>query len=83
MLVLLVAVGQMAQTILFQLLPIWRAISTFVKGRCRRNGRLSADLRCLTAVLWPDFDRVGRRPVILVGMSIFMLASWSRSRPPV
>jgi DHA1 family 2-module integral membrane pump EmrD-like MFS transporter len=75
MLVLLVAVGQMAQTI--------------YSGHRRHGGRAERPRRAVQSVMaaylltygisqlfyGPLSDRVGRRPVILVGMSIFMLAT--------
>ncbi|AYY08262.1 multidrug transporter EmrD [Enterobacter roggenkampii] len=76
MLVLLVAVGQMAQTIYIP------AIADMAKELNVREGAVQ---RVMAAYLLtygvsqlfygPLSDRVGRRPVILVGMSIFMVAT--------
>ncbi len=78
MLVLLVAVGQMAQTIIFPPSPIWHR-----KRYKRREGAVQGVMAAYLdyhgvsrAVLRPAFRRPGlNRPVILVGMSIFMVAT--------
>ncbi len=49
-----VAVGQMAQTIYIPAIADMARDLNVREGRCRAYGRLSADLRCLAAVLWPD-----------------------------
>ncbi len=72
MLVLLVAVGQMAQTIYIPAIADMAKESERPRGRStKRDGSLSADLWRFTAGLWPLSDRVGRRPVILVGHEHF------------
>ncbi|WP_434637900.1 multidrug efflux MFS transporter EmrD [Klebsiella sp. I138] len=76
MLVLLVAVGQMAQTIYIP------AIADMAISLNAREGAVQSVMAAYlltygTSQLFygPISDRVGRRPVILIGMSIFMLAT--------
>ena len=76
MLVLLVAVGQMAQTIYIP------AIADMAKDLSVREGAVQSVMAAYLLTYGvsqlfygPLSDRVGRRPVILVGMSIFMLAT--------
>ncbi len=76
MLVLLVAVGQMAQTIYIP------AIADMAKDFHVRDGAVQSVMAAYLLtyglsqlVYGPLSDRVGRRPVILVGMSIFMVAT--------
>jgi DHA1 family 2-module integral membrane pump EmrD-like MFS transporter len=75
MLVLLVAVGQMAQTIYIP------AIADMAKELNVREGAVQSMAAYLLTYgvsqlfYGPLSDRVGRRPVILVGMSIFMVAT--------
>ena len=76
MLVLLVAVGQMAQTIYIP------AIADMAKDLSVREGAVQSVMAAYLLtygvsqlVYGPLSDRVGRRPVILVGMSIFMVAT--------
>ena len=78
MLVLLVAVGQMAQTIYIP------AIADMARDLNVREGAVQSVMGAYLLTYGvsqlfygPISDRVGRRPVILVGMSIFMLARWS------
>ncbi|WP_313436057.1 multidrug efflux MFS transporter EmrD [Atlantibacter hermannii] len=76
MLIMLIAVGQMAQTIY---------IPAIADMACELQVREGAVQSVMAAYLMtygvsqlvygPISDRVGRRPVILVGMSIFMLAT--------
>lgn len=76
MLVLLVAVGQMAQTIYIP------AIADMARDLSVREGAVQSVMAAYLLtygvsqlVYGPLSDRVGRRPVILVGMSIFMVAT--------
>ena len=76
MLVLLVAVGQMAQTIYIP------AIADMARELNVREGAVQSVMAAYLLTYGvsqlfygPLSDRVGRRPVILVGMSIFMLAT--------
>jgi DHA1 family 2-module integral membrane pump EmrD-like MFS transporter len=76
MLVLLVAVGQMAQTIYIP------AIADMAVALNVREGAVQSVMAAYLLTYGvsqlfygPLSDRVGRRPVILVGMSIFMLAT--------
>ena len=76
MLVLLVAVGQMAQTIYIP------AIADMARELQVREGAVQSVMAAYLMtygvsqlIYGPISDRVGRRPVILVGMSIFMLAT--------
>ena len=76
MLVLLVAVGQMAQTIYIP------AIADMAKELNVREGAVQSVMAAYLLTYGvsqlfygPLSDRVGRRPVILVGMSIFMVAT--------
>ncbi|BBU79633.1 hypothetical protein EIMP300_10330 [Escherichia coli] len=76
MLVLLVAVGQMAQTIYIP------AIADMARDLNVREGAVQSVMGAYLLTYGvsqlfygPISDRVGRRPVILVGMSIFMLAT--------
>lgn len=76
MLVLLVAVGQMAQTIYIP------AIADMAVALNVREGAVQSVMAAylltygISQLFYgPLSDRVGRRPVILVGMSIFMLAT--------
>ena len=76
MLVLLVAVGQMAQTIYIP------AIAVMAKELNVREGAVQSVMAAYLLTYGvsqlfygPLSDRVGRRPVILVGMSIFMVAT--------
>jgi Arabinose efflux permease len=76
MLVLLVAVGQMAQTIYIP------AIADMARDLNVREGAVQSVMAAYLLTYGvsqlfygPLSDRVGRRPVILVGMSIFMLAT--------
>ncbi|MGY5954703.1 multidrug efflux MFS transporter EmrD [Kosakonia sp. BK9b] len=76
MLVLLVAVGQMAQTIYIP------AIADMARDLNVREGAVQSVMAAYLLTYGvsqlfygPLADRVGRRPVILVGMSIFMLAT--------
>ena len=76
MLVLLVAVGQMAQTIYIP------AIADMARELNVREGAVQSVMAAylltygLSQLFYgPLSDRVGRRPVILTGMSIFMLAT--------
>lgn len=76
MLVLLVAVGQMAQTIYIP------AIADMARDLNVREGAVQSVMGTYLLTYGvsqlfygPISDRVGRRPVILVGMSIFMLAT--------
>lgn len=76
MLVLLVAVGQMAQTIYIP------AIADMAHELNVREGAVQSVMAAylltygLSQLFYgPLSDRVGRRPVILAGMSIFMLAT--------
>ena len=76
MLVLLVAVGQMAQTIYIP------AIAQMANDLNVREGAVQSVMAAYLLTYGvsqlfygPLSDRVGRRPVILVGMSIFMLAT--------
>ncbi len=55
MLVLLVAVGQMAQTIYIPAIADMARDLNVREGAVQSVMALLADLRCLTAVLWPDF----------------------------
>lgn len=84
MLVLLVAVGQMAQTIYIP------AIADMARDLNVREGAVQSVMGAYLLTYGvsqlfygPISDRVGRRPVILVGMSILCWQRWSRSRPPV
>ncbi len=76
MLVLLVAVGQMAQTIYIP------AIADMAVALNVREGRYSVMAAYLLTYgisqlfYGPLSDRVGRRPVILVGMSILCWRRW-------
>lgn len=76
MLVLLVAVGQMAQTIYIP------AIADMAREFNVREGAVQSVMAAYLLTYGvsqlfygPISDRVGRRPVILVGMTIFMLAT--------
>ena len=76
MLVLLVAVGQMAQTIYIP------AIADMAISLNAREGAVQSVMAAYLLTYGvsqlfygPLSDRVGRRPVILIGMSIFMLAT--------
>ncbi|MGU3525255.1 multidrug efflux MFS transporter EmrD [Enterobacteriaceae bacterium C23F] len=76
MLVLLVAVGQMAQTIYIP------AIADMARELNVREGAVQSVMAAYLLtygisqlIYGPLSDRVGRRPVILVGMTIFMLAT--------
>ena len=76
MLVLLVAVGQMAQTIYIP------AIADMARELNVREGAVQSVMAAYLLTYGvsqlfygPLSDRVGRRPVILVGMTIFMLAT--------
>ncbi|HID4044341.1 TPA: multidrug efflux MFS transporter EmrD [Pluralibacter gergoviae] len=76
MLILLVAVGQMAQTIYIP------AIANMAEALHVREGAVQSVMAAylltygISQLFYgPLSDRVGRRPVILVGMSIFMLAT--------
>lgn len=76
MLILLVAVGQMAQTIYIP------AIANMAQSLNVREGAVQSVMAAylltygISQLFYgPLSDRVGRRPVILVGMSIFMLAT--------
>lgn len=76
MLVLLVVVGQMAQTIYIP------AIADMARDLNVREGAVQSVMGAYLLTYGvsqlfygPISDRVGRRPVILVGMSIFMLAT--------
>ena len=76
MLVLLVAVGQMAQTIYIP------AIAQMASDLNVREGAVQSVMAAYLLTYGvsqlfygPLSDRVGRRPVILAGMSIFMLAT--------
>ena len=76
MLILLVAVGQMAQTIYIP------AIANMAHSLSVREGAVQSVMAAylltygISQLFYgPLSDRVGRRPVILVGMSIFMLAT--------
>ena len=76
MLVLLVAVGQMAQTIYIP------AIADMAVALNVREGAVQSVMAAylltygISQLFYgPLSDRIGRRPVILVGMSIFMLAT--------
>ena len=81
MLVLLVAVGQMAQTIYIP------AIADMARDLNVREGAVQSVMGAYLLTYGvsqlfygPISDRVGRRPVILVGMSILCWQRWSRSR---
>ena len=76
MLVLLVAVGQMAQTIYIP------AIANMARDLNVREGAVQSVMAAYLLTYGvsqlfygPLSDRIGRRPVILAGMSIFMLAT--------
>lgn len=76
MLVLLVAVGQMAQTIYIP------AIADMAISLNAREGAVQSVMAAYLLTYGvsqlfygPLSDRIGRRPVILIGMSIFMLAT--------
>ncbi|EDU9872021.1 multidrug efflux MFS transporter EmrD, partial [Salmonella enterica] len=76
MLVLLVAVGQMAQTIYIP------AIADMAQALNVREGAVQSVMAAYLLTYGvsqlfygPLSDRIGRRPVILVGMSIFMVAT--------
>ena len=76
MLVLLVAVGQMAQTIYIP------AIANMAHDLSVREGAVQSVMAAYLLTYGvsqlfygPLSDRIGRRPVILAGMSIFMLAT--------
>jgi len=76
MLIMLIAVGQMAQTIYIP------AIADMARELQVREGALQSVMAAYLMtygvsqlIYGPISDRVGRRPVILVGMSIFMLAT--------
>ena len=76
MLIMLIAVGQMAQTIYIP------AIADMAHELQVREGAVQSVMAAYLMtygvsqlVYGPISDRVGRRPVILVGMSIFMLAT--------
>ncbi|WP_297197818.1 multidrug efflux MFS transporter EmrD [uncultured Pluralibacter sp.] len=76
MLILLVAVGQMAQTIYIP------AIANMAQSLSVREGAVQSVMAAylltygISQLFYgPLSDRVGRRPVILVGMSIFLLAT--------
>ncbi|KFB99865.1 multidrug resistance protein D [Trabulsiella guamensis ATCC 49490] len=76
MLVLLVAVGQMAQTIYIP------AIADMARELQVREGAVQSVMAAYLLTYGvsqlfygPISDRVGRRPVILIGMTIFMLAT--------
>lgn len=76
MLIMLIAVGQMAQTIYIP------AIADMARELQVREGAVQSVMAAYLMtygvsqlVYGPISDRVGRRPVILVGMSIFMLAT--------
>ncbi|WP_312974264.1 multidrug efflux MFS transporter EmrD [Atlantibacter hermannii] len=76
MLIMLIAVGQMAQTIYIP------AIADMARQLQVREGAVQSVMAAYLMtygvsqlIYGPISDRVGRRPVILVGMSIFMLAT--------
>lgn len=76
MLILLVAVGQMAQTIYIP------AIANMAQSLSVREGAVQSVMAAylltygISQLFYgPLSDRVGRRPVILIGMSIFLLAT--------
>lgn len=76
MLIMLIAVGQMAQTIYIP------AIADMARELQVREGAVQSVMAAYLMtygvsqlIYGPISDRVGRRPVILVGMSIFMLAT--------
>ncbi|MDW4577875.1 multidrug efflux MFS transporter EmrD [Atlantibacter hermannii] len=76
MLIMLIAIGQMAQTIYIP------AIADMARELQVREGAVQSVMAAYLMtygvsqlVYGPISDRVGRRPVILVGMSIFMLAT--------
>lgn len=76
MLILLVAVGQMAQTIYIP------AVANMAQALNVREGAVQSVMAAylltygISQLFYgPLSDRVGRRPVILVGMTIFMLAT--------
>lgn len=76
MLIMLIAVGQMAQTIYIP------AIADMAHELQVREGAVQSVMAAYLMtygvsqlIYGPISDRVGRRPVILVGMSIFMLAT--------
>lgn len=76
MLILLIAVGQMAQTIYIP------AIADMARDLQVREGAIQSVMAAYLftygvsqLIYGPISDRVGRRPVILVGMSIFMVAT--------
>lgn len=60
---------------LYSILPIWRAISTSVKGAVQSVMGAYLLTYGVYSCFMARFPAVGRRPVILVGMSIFMLAT--------
>jgi len=76
MLIMLIAVGQMAQTIYIP------AIADMARDLQVREGAIQSVMAAYLftygisqLIYGPISDRVGRRPVILVGMSIFMVAT--------
>lgn len=76
MLIMLIAVGQMAQTIYIP------AIADMAHDLQVREGAIQSVMAAYLftygvsqLIYGPISDRVGRRPVILVGMSIFMVAT--------
>ncbi|WP_312748454.1 multidrug efflux MFS transporter EmrD [Atlantibacter hermannii] len=76
MLIMLIAVGQMSQTIYIP------AIADMARELQVREGAVQSVMAAYLMtygvsqlIYGPISDRVGRRPVILVGMSIFMLAT--------
>ncbi|WP_287788834.1 MULTISPECIES: multidrug efflux MFS transporter EmrD [Atlantibacter] len=76
MLIMLIAVGQMAQTIYIP------AIADMARELQVREGAVQSVMAAYLMtygvsqlIYGPISDRVGRRPVILVGMSIFILAT--------
>jgi len=81
MLIMLIAVGQMAQTIYIP------AIADMARELQVREGAVQSVMAAYLMtygvsqlIYGPISDRVGRRPVILVGMSIFMLATLTALR---
>jgi len=76
MLIMLIAVGQLAQTIYIP------AIADMARDLQVREGAIQSVMAAYLftygvsqLIYGPISDRVGRRPVILVGMSIFMVAT--------
>ena len=70
--IIALVVGQMTQTIYVPVIADM-AVVHFGDNRCctASNGRISVFLWFSQLIYGPISDRVGRRPVILVGMSIF------------